>query len=97
MADNRQIINHKLGKRVPLTRELHYEESNISDAGTLQFLLSLTVTQTRRNSRRDVRLNVGAGEVYCNRLIKISIFYPSLRLPMDFLPFRIPIYNQNFV
>jgi hypothetical protein len=42
MAYKRQNINHKLGTRVPLTSEMHYEESNISDAGTLQFLLLLT-------------------------------------------------------
>ena len=31
------------------------------------------------------------------RLITVSIFYPSLRFPKGFLPFRIPTYNQNFI
>lgn len=30
MANNRKNINHELGTRIPLTRELHYGESNIS-------------------------------------------------------------------
>jgi hypothetical protein len=71
MVDKRQNINHKLGTRVPLTRELHDEESNISDAGTLQFLLPLTVSQTRSNSRHDISLNVGAGEIYCTELLTL--------------------------
>jgi hypothetical protein len=53
MANKWKNINHKIGTRVPLTRELHYEESNISYACTLQFPLSLTVSQARRNSRQD--------------------------------------------
>jgi len=70
MANKRKNIIHKLGIRVPLARELHYVESNISYDGTLQFLLSLTVSQTRRNSRQDVSPVVGAGEVYCTGLLQ---------------------------
>jgi len=61
IANTRKNINYKLGISVPLTRELHYVESNISYAGTLQFLLSLTVSQTRRNSRQDISSAAGAG------------------------------------
>jgi hypothetical protein len=65
MTNKRKNINDKLGMRVPLTCELYYGVSNISYAGTLQFLLSLTVFQTRTNSRHDVSLVVGADKVYC--------------------------------
>jgi len=70
MTNKRKNINRKLGIRVPLTRELHYVEINISHAGTLQFLLSLTVSQTCRNSKQDVSSVVGAGEVQCTGLLQ---------------------------
>jgi hypothetical protein len=70
MANKWKNINHKVGTRVPLTRELHYEERNIFRACILQFLLSLTVSHTRRNSKQNESLAAGAGEVYCTGLLQ---------------------------
>jgi hypothetical protein len=97
MTNKRKNINHKLGMRIPLTCEQRYGESNISYAGTLQFLLSLIVLQTRTNYRQDVSLVVRVGEVYCTCLSRYQYALQGYVFQEGFLHFRIPTYNQNVI